>query len=173
MGPLFMLMHRKRDERTRRAMAAGLAFLPLALLCADARADDSAPVGATNSAPTSAPDGAPAAAPPDDGIIKNIAKKVGLATDPGEPQDFVVKARPAGPEDYVPVGRKAFVRGIKAKTPAELKAIEADLEAVRARHDAVRSTFAPAMKAVADAEAAKAAKADKSKKKPPQPASPQ
>lgn len=165
---MFMLTCRKRFERANRA-AAGLAFFAAALLCAGALADDSAPAGATDGAPTSAP----VAVPPDDEIIKNIAKKIGLATDPGEPQDFVVKARPAGPEDYVPVGRKAFVRGTKAKTPAELKAIEADLEAVRTRHDALRSTFAPAVKAVAEAQAAKAAKADKSKKKPPQPASPQ
>ncbi|MGA2794327.1 MAG: hypothetical protein ABSE69_12500 [Roseiarcus sp.] len=177
---MLRLTRRKRFARAHQAMAAGLALFAVALLCDGARADDSAPTSATNSAPASAPDSAPTSAPdsapaaaPDDGITKNIAKKVGLATDPGQPQDFVVKARPAGAQEYIPVGRKGFVREIKVKTPEELKAIEADLEAVRARHDTLRSTFAPAMKAIADAAAAKAAKADKSKKPPPPPASPQ
>jgi hypothetical protein len=172
--------HRKRFSRARRAMAAALALFAAAPLCAGARADDSAPAGATanapaaagDAAPASAPDNAPAAAPADDGIMRNIAKKAGLATDPGEPPDFVVKSRPAGAQEYVPVGRKGFVRDIKVKTPEQLKALEEEFEAVRARHDALRSTFAPAVKAVADAAAAKAAKADKSKKPPP-PATPQ
>ena len=43
--------------------------------------------------------------------------------------------------------------------------MEADFDTVKVRHDALRSTFAPAVKAVADAEAAKAAKA--AKKHPP------
>jgi hypothetical protein len=165
-----MLTHRKRFARARQAMAAGLAVAALASPCAGARADEIAPASATQSAPTGAPDNAPAAAPPDDGILKTIAKKVGLATDPSQPQDFVVKTRPAGAQDFVPVGRKEFEREIKVKTPEELKAIDDDLEAVRARHDALRSTFAPAVKAVADAAAAQAAK---KKKPPPPPASPQ
>ncbi len=167
-----MLTRRKRFERTHRAMAAGLALSTFAFVCAGDRADDSAPPDATGGAPASAPGDAPAAAPPDDGIIKDLAKKAGLAADPGEPADFVVRSRPAGSQDFVPIGRKAFERRIKVKTPEELKAIEADLEAVRARHDALRATFAPAVKAVADAAAAKAAK-DKSKKPPAPPASPQ
>ena len=38
--------------------------------------------------------------------------------------------------------------------------MEADLEATRARHDAARAAFPPAMKAVADAERERRAKAD-------------
>jgi hypothetical protein len=168
-----MSTHRKSFSRARRAMAAALALFAAALLCESARADDSAPANAPAAAPSNAPDNAPAAAPADEGIIRNIAKKAGLATDPGEPQDFVVKTRPAGAQEYVPVGRKGFVRDIKVKTPEQLKALEEEFEAVRARHDALRSTFAPAVKAVADAAAARAAKADKSKKPPPPPATPQ
>jgi hypothetical protein len=145
------------DKRAKRPTAASLAFLGFALLAFGARADDAAPKPA----------------PPDDGIIKDVMKKVGLAADPGQPEDFVVKARPGGEEDYVPVGRKAFVRGAKAKTPAELKAMEADFDAVQVRHNALRSRFPPAVKAVAAAEAAKAARDANPKKKPAAPASPQ
>jgi len=136
----------------------GLAALTLALPNAGAHAGDSAPA--------SAPTPLPAAAPPDDGIVKNIAKHLGLATDAGPPQDFVIKSRPTGPLEYVPAGRKAFVHDTKIKTPDELKALQADMDATLTRHDAIRSTFAPAVKAMADAAAAKAAK-DKAKKSPP------
>ena len=134
------------------------------MLCPGARADDSAP--------PNAPASPPAAPPSDDGIVKTIAKKLGLAIDIGEPQDFVIKARPTGPQAYIPAGRKPFVHDTDVKTPDELKAIDADMDAVRARHDAIRATFAPAVKAMADAAAAKAAK-EKSKKPAPPPAAPQ
>jgi hypothetical protein len=170
-----MVTHRRRVERMRRAAAAGLAVLTLAGLGAVARADDSAPANTPSNPPANATDSAPASPPadaPDDGIVKTIAKKLGLAIDPGQPEDFVIKARPTGPLDYIPAGRKAFVHDIKVKTPDELKALDADFDAVRARHDAIRSTFAPAVKAVADAAAAKAAK-DKARKSPPPPAAAQ
>jgi hypothetical protein len=161
-----MLMRRKRD-RAKTRLKAGLAVLALAMAGASARADDSAPP----------------AAPPDEGgvqsfakkvetfhasqipVAKTLAKKIGIATDPGEPADFVVNSRPATEGDYIPVGRKETEHTIKVKTPAEIKAMEADFDSVKVRHDALRSTFAPAVKAVADAEAAKAAKA--AKKRPP------
>ena len=169
-----MFMCRERD-RAKTALMAGLVVLALGLANAGARADDSAP-------PPSQPD---------EGIVRSLAKKVesvgvsqnpvartvaktiGIATDPGEPADFVVKGRPEGEEDYIPIGRKEFEHPIKAKTPAELKAMQADFDAVKVSHDAIRSTFPPAVKAVADAEAAKAAKSAKPKKPPPAPASPQ
>jgi len=162
-----MVTHRRRLKRMRRAAAAGLVAVALTGLCAGARAQDSAPANATDSAPAS-----PSADAPDDGIVRTIAKKLCLATDPGQPQDFVIKSRPAGPLDYVPAGRKPFVHDNKVKTPDELKALDADMDAVRARHDTIRSTFAPAVKAVADAAAAKAAKEKARKSKPP-PAVPQ
>jgi hypothetical protein len=144
-------------HRAGRARRASFAFAALAWLAIGARADEAAP----------------RPAPPDDGIVKEVMKKAGLASDSGQPQDFVVKARPGGEEDYVPIGRKAFDRKVKAKTPAELKAMEAEFDAVQVRHNALRSTFAPAVKAVAAAEAAKAAKDAKPKNKPAAPASPQ
>ena len=91
---------------------------------------------------------------------------------PGSERGPLAHARPAGPLDYVPAGRKPFVHDNKVKTPDELKALDADMDAVRARHDTIRSTFAPAVKAVADATAAKAAKEKARKSKPP-PAVPQ
>jgi hypothetical protein len=163
---LFMFMCRKRD-RAKIRLKAGIAVLALAIAGEAARADDSAPP----------------AAPPDEGGVQSfvkkvetfhasqipaartLAKKIGIATDPGEPADFVVNSRPATQGDFIPVGRKETEHTIKIKTPAEIKAMEADFDTVKVRHDALRSTFAPAVKAVADAKAAKAAKA--AKKNPP------
>ncbi len=105
--------------------------------------------------------------PGDDSVLKKAAKVGGFATDVGPPADFVAKSRPQGTEDYVPIFRPAFVHQNKAKTPAELKALEADFGAVQARHDSMRSAFPPAAKAVAEQKAAEAAKAKKKKKPPP------
>ena len=68
---------------------------------------------------------------------------------------------------------KRLEHPVKVKTPDELKAMQADFDAVKAAHDALRSSFPPAAQAVAAAEAAKAAKANKPKKPPPAPAAPQ
>ena len=158
-----MATPRRRLKGMRNIAAAALAVLALTGLDAVARADDAAPANASAS-------GAPASPPgdaPHDGIIRSIARKLGLATDPGPPADFVIKSRPTGPLEYIPAGRKAFVHDNKTKTPDELKALDADFDAVRARHDVIRSTFAPAVKAVADATAAKAAKEKKKKSSPP------
>jgi hypothetical protein len=165
-----MVTYRWRLKRMRRAAVAGLAVMALACLGAGARADDSAPANAPSKPPANAADSAPPGPPadaPDDGIVRTVAKKLGLATDPGQPQDFVIKSRPAGPLEYIPAGRKPFVHDNKVKTPDELKALDADLDATLARHDAIRSTFAPAVKAMADAAAAKAAKEKTRKSKPP------
>jgi hypothetical protein len=133
----------------------------------------------------SAPAPAPQPPPQDEGIVRNVERKVensglaktrllhpiakalGVAADPGKTADFVVNARPAGEEDYIPVGRVEAEHSIKVKSAAELKAMEADFDSVKTQHDALRSAFPPAAKAVA--EAAKAAKA----KKPKAPASAQ
>ena len=157
-----MLMCSKRD-RAKTGLKAGLAILALVIAGAGAPADHSPPP----------------AAPPHDGVVKSfakkvetfrasdvpvahtLAKKIGIATDPHEPADFVVNSRPATEGDYIPIGRKETEHTVKVKTPAELKAMEAGFDAVKVRHDALRSTFAPAAKAVAEAEAAKNAKAAK------------
>ena len=97
-----------------------------------------------------ADDSAPPAAPPDEGAVQNfakkvetfhasqipaaktLAKKIGIATDPHEPADFVVNSRPATEGDYIPIGRKESEHTVKVKTPAELKAMEAGFDAVKA-----------------------------------------
>jgi hypothetical protein len=100
-----------------------------------------------------------------DSLLKSLMKAGGFATDVDPPKDFVRQARPAGGDDYVPIFR-APLRKSKPKTPAELKAMEADFTAVQARHDALRAAFPPAAKARAEQKAAEAAKA-KNKKTPP------
>jgi hypothetical protein len=112
------------------------------------------------------------AAPAKDGIVKELLKKAGMATDPAPAQDFVVKARPSGDEDYISVGRKEPERKFKAKTAAELKAMEAEFAGVQTRHDALRSQFPPAVKAMAEQKAKEAQNA-KGKKTAPPAASPQ
>jgi hypothetical protein len=157
-----MFMCRKRDG-AKTTLRICLAVLALALSGAGARAGDSAPPaegvvqGLSKKVESFSASQIPGA--------RTIAKKIGIATDPVEPADFVVNARPAGEQDYIPIGRKESEHVVKVKTPAELKALEAGFDAVKVRHDALRSTFAPAAKAVAAAEAAKAAKT--AKKHPP------
>lgn len=153
-----MFMCRKRD-RTRIRLTAGLTLLALGTLSVSARAGDDAPAapGAVENLSRKIESFHASQIP----AARTIAKKLGMATDPGEPADFVVKSRPVDEQNFIPIGRKETDQPIKAKTPAELKAMEADFDKVKARHDALRSTFAPAVKAVAEAQAAKAAKAEK------------
>jgi len=139
-----MLMPRKRDKLKKFLAAAFAASLALGVV--GARADD---------------DGAG-----QDSLLKSLMKAGGFATDVNPPKDFVLQARPQGGDDYVPIFRPAL-RDSKPKTPAELKAMEADFKAVQARHDAMRAAFPPSAKAVAEQKAAEAAKAKKKKTPPP------
>ena len=102
----------------------------------------------------------PPTPPEEDTLLRKAFRVIGIATAPPRPQDFVVETRPTTAQDYISVGRKPTEHPNKVKTAAELKAMEADLEATRARHDAARAAFPPAMKAVADAERERRAKAD-------------
>ena len=138
-------MARKRDKAKKALSAAG-ALLAASLCAGCARADDNAPGG--------------------DSLLKSAMKAGGFASDVDPPMDFVLQARPPGADDYVPIFRPAFARQNKAKTPAELKALEADFGAVQARHDSMRSAFPPAAKALAAQKAAQAAKAKKKKTLP-------
>jgi hypothetical protein len=52
--------------------------------------------------------------------------------DPGRVPDFVEKSRPAGGSDYIPLRAQQPERKAKPRTPAELKAMEADLSAAAA-----------------------------------------
>jgi hypothetical protein len=134
-------------RRTRHPAIAFLTLAFLALLSPGARAGD--------------------AVPPSDGIVKELLKKAGMATDPAPAQDFVVKARPEAQEDYISVGRKEPERKFKAKTAAELKAMEAEFAGVQTRHDALRSQFPPAVKAMADQKAKEAQNGKGKKNAPP------
>jgi hypothetical protein len=94
----------------------------------------------------------------DEGLLKNLAKKANIATDVAEPQDFVVKSRPAT-TDYVPVFRKNEEHKAKVLTPDQLKAMETDLNAASSHNAQIRDAFPPARKAYLDEERAKAEKA--------------
>jgi hypothetical protein len=119
-----------------------------------------APAFAQDAATPAAEQPAPPAQPEDDTLLRKAFRVIGIATAPPRPQDFVVETRPKTAEDYISVGRKATEHPNKVKTAAELKAMDADLEATRVRHDAARAAFPPAAKAVADAERERRAKAD-------------
>ncbi len=67
-------------------------------------------------------------------IVKAPAKLVGFAADAPDPKDFVKQSRP-DELNYIPVGTKV-TREAKKMTPAEFRAIEADLDAARTRNEA-------------------------------------
>ena len=58
-----------------------------------------------------------------------------FTTTPMEPQDWVKRSRPAENQAYIPVGRAADQPQRRVMTPDEVRAKEAELDAVRARHD--------------------------------------
>jgi len=103
------------------------------------------------------------AAPPPDSPLRALMKAAGLATDVNPPPDFVLQSRPAQQPDPIPPFTKPPEPPAKAKTASEVDAIDSDLEAIGKRHDALRASFPPSAKAVAEAAAAKKAK---SKTKP-------
>jgi len=55
-----------------------------------------------------------------------------LYADPGPVPDWVEKSRPAGGSDYIKLQEAQPERHAKPKSPAELKAMEADLDAAAA-----------------------------------------
>jgi hypothetical protein len=71
-----------------------------------------------------------------------------LYADPGPVPEFVEKSRPSGGSDYIPLHVPHPERHAKPKTPAELKAMEADLDAAAAanRRRAGLAAAAPAKK---------------------------
>ncbi len=50
--------------------------------------------------------------------------------------DFVVSSRTTGQEEYIPVGVQAPPRKLTAKTPAQIKEVEGQLDAVREKTEA-------------------------------------
>lgn len=76
--------------------------------------------------------------------IRDIAIASGVTG--GEPKaapDFISRTRQPG-GDYVPVGTSAPKRDYRAKTAAEVKGAEADLDNVRRRNEAAGRAAAPA-----------------------------
>lgn len=75
--------------------------------------------------------------------IDSIARALNLKTDVGSSPDFIETSRPKAPPDFLPVGTKHTVRTIKVKTPAEIKASEAELDGARMRQDALSGRKPP------------------------------
>ena len=95
--------------------------------------------------------------------LKSVMKLMGFATDPPQPQDFVLKSRPEK-EDYIPVFQPPPEPARPVLKDKDLKTLQGDLDSVEKRADAARAGFPPAAAAVAE-QKAQAAKA-RSKPKP-------
>ncbi len=69
---------------------------------------------------------------------------VHMRTTPPEPSDFVRRTRkPVGDLDFVPIAGRRNEPDRRAMTPDEIHAKEAELDGVRARHDAMAKRRAP------------------------------
>jgi hypothetical protein len=147
------------------AGAFGFALLAGAAVWAPAKA------GEADQGPAAQPAGQSPAEQPaagqDDGIVKNVLKALNVATDPGEPKDFVRAARPAKSEDdqYVPVFRQNTEHKAKLLTPDQLKAMESELDDAQSRGARIRDAFPPARRAYLESEKAKAEKAEAKRNK--------
>ena len=107
----------------------------------------------------------PARAQDQETPLRSIAKKTGIATDVDPPADFVLKSRPSEPPGPMPVFGTPDEPPSKIQTPAQLRAMDTDLDSANKKHDVLRAGFAPSAKAMAEAKAEVAEKA-KRKKKP-------
>jgi hypothetical protein len=90
-----------------------------------------------------------------DNIFKQGAKLLGFATDVAPPADFVLKSRPSGDLDFIPVFQPPPEPALPALKEIDLKAVKTDLDALQKKHNAIRQAYPPAAKALADEEAAK------------------
>jgi hypothetical protein len=91
-------------------------------------------VGTTLSLVGAAP--APAFGQESDNPLTDLARRAKLMPEPVEPKDFVKQSRPAQ-TDFLPVGVMPPDRRLKVKSPEELKAMQADLEAAGLRHEKI------------------------------------
>ncbi len=66
----------------------------------------------------------------DSNIVRDAAVATGLQTKLNEPADFVKNSR-SGSTEFMPVGVSAPPRATKPRSPAEVKALEIQLEADR------------------------------------------
>jgi hypothetical protein len=142
------------------AGALGLALVAGVVVCSPARA------GEADQGPAAQPAGQPPA-DQDDGVVKNVLKKLNIAADAGEPKDFVRAARPAksGDDQYVPVFRQNTEHKAKLLTPDQLKTMETDLDDAQSRGARIRDAFPPARRAYLESEKAKAEKAEAKRNK--------
>jgi hypothetical protein len=67
-------------------------------------------------------------------LVRDSFVAVGAGPQDAETPEFVVESRPAE-MDYVPVGSTAPERPSTARTPEEVKAAEAEMEAIRLRNE--------------------------------------
>ena len=70
----------------------------------------------------------------EDNVLKNTAKLADFAKTPVESKEFVKASRPENLA-YIPVGTKV-TRENRKLTPAEFKALEADLDVTRTKNEA-------------------------------------
>jgi hypothetical protein len=94
-----------------------------------------------------------------DSPLKSVLKMLGFATDVAPPADFVLKSRPKGDLDFIPVFQPPPEPARPALNDKELKAVKSDLDSIETRGDALRQAYPPAVKAAAEEAAAKKAKA--------------
>ena len=64
----------------------------------------------------------------DDSLFEGLGKAAGLIAPPSDPPDFVKASRPSGEAPPINVFAPPEEPRSKVKTPAELKAMDADLE---------------------------------------------
>ena len=72
----------------------------------------------------------------DTNLVRDAAQGVGLAGKPSEPADFVRQTRAGAPTGYMPVGVSAPPRAMQRKSTSDFRAMEAALEADKARLEA-------------------------------------
>ncbi|MBA1157455.1 hypothetical protein [Microvirga mediterraneensis] len=73
--------------------------------------------------------------------VRDVASAVGAGPQTAASQDFVVQSRPANLE-YMPIGTAVPARQTPARTADEIKAAEAELDAIRARNEAAGAAAA-------------------------------
>ena len=73
--------------------------------------------------------------------VRDVATSVGAGPQMAATPDFVARTRPAN-LDYMPIGTPAPERPTPARTADEIKAAEAELDALRARNEAAGAAAA-------------------------------
>jgi hypothetical protein len=73
--------------------------------------------------------------------VRDAFVAVGAASPPPKRPDFVQKTRPED-LDYIPISKPSPVPPPKARTAAEVQALEAELEAARARNQELGASVA-------------------------------